>query len=158
MSCQADFLTLYPIFTRISAGPRIQGTLYGFDIEPELIAECNKRARQANVQNAKLSLRDFLAEGSGLDKGSVDYVMLFNILHVEHPLRLLSEARRILSPDGLVAVIHWNYDPSTPRGPSMAIRPRPLDCLTWIKNAGFEVMGGIVNLPPYHYGIIGHLG
>jgi hypothetical protein len=31
----------------------------------------------------------------------------------------------ILAGGGHVAVIHWNYDPQTPRGPPMAIRPRP---------------------------------
>jgi ubiquinone/menaquinone biosynthesis C-methylase UbiE len=53
----------------------------------------------------------------------VDYAMLFNILHAEQPERLLREARRILAPHGLLGIIHWNYDPSTPRGPSMEIRP-----------------------------------
>ena len=46
----------------ILAANHIQGTLYGFDIEPEMIAECERRARQSNVQNAKSSLRDFMGE------------------------------------------------------------------------------------------------
>lgn len=80
--------------------------------------------------------------------------MLFNILHTEDPLRLLHEAWRILSKGGRVAVIHWNYDPETPRGPPMAIRPRPTDCLQWIKKAGFKIENKHIDLPPYHYGIV----
>ena len=45
--------------------------------------------------------------------------------------------------------IHWNYDPSTPRGPSMSIRPRPEDCRDWAEAAGFRLLApGIINLPP----------
>ena len=56
--------------------------------------------------------------GAGLPGESVDYAMLFNILHAEDPQVLLCEARRILRPAGRVAVMHWNHDPNTPRGPS----------------------------------------
>jgi len=44
--------------------------------------------------------------------------MLFNILHAERLGDLLIEARRVLTPEGLLAVTHWNYDACTPRGPA----------------------------------------
>ncbi len=68
---------------------------------------------------------DFIFEGSGLKDQSVNYAMLFNILHAEKPEGLLKEAYRILIPEGKLGVIHWNYDSKTPQGPLMAIRPRP---------------------------------
>ena len=40
-------------------------------------------------------------------------------------LLLLREARRVLEPGGLLGVMHWNYDPATPRGPSMDIGSPP---------------------------------
>jgi ubiquinone/menaquinone biosynthesis C-methylase UbiE len=81
--------------------------------------------------------------------------MLFNILHVEAPIRLLRESMRILKPGGKVAIIHWNYDSTTPRGPAMDIRPRPEQCLAWAEQAGFHLKPpGIQNLPPYHYGMV----
>jgi ubiquinone/menaquinone biosynthesis C-methylase UbiE len=49
---------------------------------------------------------------------------VFNILHAEKPEELLKESYRILKPDGKLSVIHWNYDPETPRGPPITIRPR----------------------------------
>ena len=65
------------------------------------------------------------------------------------------EARRILKPDGLLAVMHWNYDASTPRDPSMTIRPRPESCRAWAIDAGFDLAGPEqIDLPPYHYGIV----
>jgi hypothetical protein len=84
----------------------------------------------------------------------VDYAMLFNILHAERPDVLLREARRALKPGGLLAITHWNYDPSTPRGPSMDVRPRPEQCRDWAIQAGFRLLDpGIIDLPPYHYGM-----
>ena len=47
------------------------------------------------------------------------------------------------------------FDPATPRGPSMGIRPRPEQCREWTRQAGFELIQPHVDLPPYHYGIAG---
>jgi SAM-dependent methyltransferase len=148
-----DFGCGYGTFA-IPAAKRIQGTLHGFDIDPAMIEASKCLAEQENVRNVRLHLHDFVADGTGLDAASVDYVMLFNILHAEDPLRLLREARRILAPGGHAGVIHWNYDPETPRGPPMAMRPRPADCRRWIKAAGFVIERTHIDLPPYHYGIL----
>ncbi len=80
--------------------------------------------------------------------------MLFNILHGEDPVGLLAEAKRNLCPSGLLGVIHWNYDETTPRGPPLDIRPRPEQCLGWAKEAGFTADSDIIDLPPYHYGMV----
>lgn len=84
----------------------------------------------------------------------MDYAMLFNILHAEQPEKLLSEAHRILRPGGILGIMHWNYDPRTPRGPAMDIRPKPEECRAWAKAAGFVIGKRFVDLPPYHYGIV----
>ncbi len=44
--------------------------------------------------------------------------MLFNILHAAESGALLAEARRVLKVGGKLGVMHWNYDPTTPRGPA----------------------------------------
>ena len=51
-------------------------------------------------------------------------------------------------------VIHWRYDPATPRGPNMEIRPRPEQIVSWGLKAGLTVTNAsIIDLPPWHYGI-----
>jgi len=65
---------------------------------------------------------------------------------------LLREVSRILVPDGLLAVMHWNYDEKTPRGPSMATRPRPEDCHKWVSQCDFMEISPTIALPPWHYG------
>jgi predicted methyltransferase len=67
----------------------------------------------------------------------------------------MNEAHRVLKPNGMLAVIHWNYDPATPRGPAMEIRPRPEQCIEWGREAGFRFNErSRYDLPPFHYGLL----
>jgi|ERR1035437_608212 ubiquinone/menaquinone biosynthesis C-methylase UbiE len=143
----------YGTFT-IPAARLIQGIVHGFDIEPEMIKATRVKADSAGLANVSLHLKDFVAAGTGLPDASVGYVMLFNILHAEDPRRLLHEANRILAPGGTVAVMHWISDRPTPRGPSIEIRPTPGDCREWLSGEGFRIEAS-VDLPPYHFGVVG---
>jgi SAM-dependent methyltransferase len=149
-----DFGCGYGTFT-IPAAQMTKGVVYGFDIEAELVEACKSKASEAALTNLNCQQRDFIVDGTGLPDETADYVMLFNILHTEKPLALLQEAYRILNPLGKIGVIHWNYDPTTPRGPSMDIRPRPEQCQAWMQATGFELLTNFIDLPPYHYGITG---
>ncbi len=80
----ADFGCGYGTFT-IPAAKIIAGKIYAFDIEPEMIEAIGRRVKALSLGNVEAILRDFLAKGSGLKDGSVDYVFLFNILHLEKP-------------------------------------------------------------------------
>lgn len=144
----------YGTFT-VPAARVIKGTVYAFDIEQEMVAATSNRADLAGAANIKALLRDTIVDGTGLSASSVDYVMLFNILHHEHPVEILTEAMRILKTGGVVGCVHWNYDSSTPRGPTMDIRPKPEQIREWMASAVFHVGGSAVDLPPYHYGWLG---
>ncbi len=149
-----DFGCGYGTFA-LAAARIITGTVHAIDIEPEMVATTRSKAEAEGLHNVETILRDFVGEGTGLKDQSADYAMLFNILHAENPGVLLTEAFRILRPGGLLAVIHWNFDPTTPRGPSMAIRPRPEQCRDWAEEAGFHLrQSGIIDLPPHHYGLV----
>ncbi len=141
----------YGTFT-IPAARIVRGKVYALDIEPAMIGRVKEKAGASDIGNIVVMLRDFIASGTGLEDESVDYVMLFNILHAEDPVGLLSEAFRVLKPGGKAGVIHWNYDPSTPRGPPMVIRPRPEQCIEWAAKAGFRLESRH-DLKPYHYGL-----
>jgi len=150
-----DFGCGYGTFC-LAAARMIEGSVVGIDIEPEMIERCRQRALDAGLQNTSFVHRDFITEGSGEADASADFVMLFNILHAERPSALLDEARRILVPGGRLAVIHWNHDAATPRGPAMNIRPRPEDCRHWMEAGGFVVDTATFDLPPWHYGLRGN--
>ena len=148
----AEFGCGYGTFT-IPAAKIIKGKIYAFDIEPDMIRMTDEEAKKQGLSNVQSVLRDFMTEGSGLPDESLDYAMLFNILHLENPTVLLREAYQILDKEGKLGIIHWNYDPATPRGPSMDIRPKPEQCIAWAKEAGFTDPERH-DLKPYHYGIV----
>lgn len=149
-----DFGCGYGTFT-IPAARIVRGRVHALDIEAAMVAVTAEKARAAGLGNVLARQCDFVAEGTGLPDASVDYVMMFNILHAEQPLTLLREAFRVLRVGGRLGIMHWNYDPSTPRGPSMAIRPRPEQCRAWAEQAGFRPVGPeLTSLPPYHYGMV----
>lgn len=144
----------YGTFT-IPASQLTCGRVYAIDIEPEMIAITRAKAQALGIQNIELLQRDFVEDRSGLTDNSVDYVMLFNILHAEERLVILHEAKRVLRPNGKLAIIHWNFDASTPRGPNMSIRPKTGQCLAWAEDVGFvPVLSAEIDLPPYHYGLL----
>ena len=152
MTDVAEFGCGYGTFT-IPAARVIKGKIYAFDIEPDMITLTKEEAEKQGLSNVEAIQRDFVAEGTGLPDQSVDYGMLFNILHIEHPEILLKESYRILKPKGKLSIIHWNYNPTTPRGPSMEIRPKPDQCIEWARRAGFADSKQF-DLNPHHYGIV----
>jgi len=148
--CVVDFGCGYGTFS-IPAASIVRGTVYALDVDPKMIEVTREKAER--FRNVKVVKRDFIETGCGLPDAAADYVMVFNILHAEEATVLLCEARRVLKIGGKLGVMHWNYDPSTPRGPSMGIRLRPEQCQALAEKAGFDV-GSLVDLPPYHYGFV----
>jgi SAM-dependent methyltransferase len=144
----------YGTFT-IPAARRITGCVYALDIEPEMISIVAAKTAMSRLANIRPLLRDFVNEGTGLPAGGMAYAMLFNVMHAEESQAMLAEALRVLAPGGLLGIMHWKYDETTPRGPSMEIRPRPEECRDAATAAGFRMLlPGIIDLPPYHYGMV----
>jgi len=148
-----DFGFGYGTFT-IPASKKIKGMIYAYDIEDALNKELESKLKINNITNVISFTRDFISSGTDLQNEEVDYVMLFNILHADESIDILKETFRILKKKGRVGVIHWNYDPSTPRGPSMSVRPKPEALKNMLTKAGFSIIKHSINLPPYHYGIL----
>jgi SAM-dependent methyltransferase len=142
----------YGTFT-IPLARRIRGIVHALDLDPAMVATTAQRAAAAGLANLRASPRDVFADGFGVPPASCDAALLFNILHAEEPVVLLRAARDTVRAGGLVAVIHWRSDVPTPRGPSLAIRPRPAQIATWAVAAGLVADGQSFALPPWHFGI-----
>src|SRR3989338_8323983 len=78
----------YGTFTIPAAGI-IQGKIHALDIEEEMTSATKKEAEKKGLKNVNTLLRDFMKDGTGLHGESVDYVMLFNILHIDDPAIML---------------------------------------------------------------------
>jgi len=149
-----DFGCGYGTFSTIAA-QKISGQVVALEIDENMLNWAKLYAKNHNIKNIEFNQRDFITDGSGLANNSVDYVMLFNILHFEKPIELLKEAYRNLLIGGKLSVIHWNIDPETPRGPPMHMRPSPEQCLQWAKRVGFRLANNeVIDLPPYHFGLL----
>lgn len=138
----------------IPVAERIHGTLFAFDIDPEMVARTAERARAAGLKNVDCRQRDIMEQGFNLSAGSVDAVLLFNILHCESPVIILGQAAHVVREGGSILVIHWRHDARTPRGPDLAIRPRPEQVIAWARaNPSLRAIGRPIDLPPWHYGL-----
>ena len=137
----------------IPASQMIKGKIHAFDIDPEIIKQLQIKIDQLDIKNIDLHLTDFIAEGSGFTDNSMDYVMLFNILHHDNPHQILAEVHRVLKTGQRAGVIHWRSDIPTPRGPKLDIRPTPEQCKQWAIETGFAISKELI-LEPYHFGII----
>ncbi len=144
----------YGLFTE-AAARIVTGCVYALDIDGVMIEATGDKVKSAGIANVIVEQCDFVSDGCGRPDESVSYAMLFNILHIEEPVSLLLESKRVLKPGGKVGVIHWNYDASTPRGPSMNIRPRPEQVRGWLEEAGFQdIRFDPLDCCPYHYGVV----
>lgn len=143
----------YGTFT-IPVARRISGVIEALDIEPALVERTLQRVTAAGLGNVRCEQRDGLRDGLAGDPELRDACLLFNILHCEDPVQLLTAAARAVRPGGWVLVIHWRYDPATPRGPGMGIRPRPEQIAAWATQTSLlELAGTTIDLPPWHYGL-----
>jgi SAM-dependent methyltransferase len=145
----------YGTFT-LAAALRTRGTVTALDIDPEMVAAVEQKARSVNLHNVRAKVRDFVAQGTGLESGTQAHAMIFNLLHLEDPVALLEEALRVLSVGGALSIIHWRSDIPTPRGPSLDIRPRPEQCQAWLAEAGFTHIESVDLRAscPFHFGLI----
>jgi len=143
----------YGTFTLPSA-KRIRGRLYAFDIEKEMVEILLQKLIDQKILNVIVKQRDILVETTGLADESIDYVMLFNILHHTIPSDLMNEAYRILKPEGKIGIIHWRSDIATPRGPDLSIRPRPEHIIEVLDNQKFRIHKSPFILEPFHFGLI----
>jgi SAM-dependent methyltransferase len=130
----------------IPVAKAIKGTLYAYDIDPAMVARTLQKGAGLRIT---AELRDVMEEGFG---GAVDAVLLFNILHCEQPVTLLRHARSVLRKGGEILVIHWRHDIATPRGPALAIRPRPDQIAISGEQSGL-LASDVIDLPPWHYGM-----
>ncbi|MFO0816119.1 MAG: class I SAM-dependent methyltransferase [Gemmatales bacterium] len=127
----------YGTFT-IPAAQLNQGRVLALDIDPVMTQATFEKAQAASLTNIVVLERDFVLQGTGLNDKEAEFVMLFNILHIEQPLKLLKEAWRVLKLGGKLGIVHWRTDVETPRGPSKTIRPSTIQCRNWAEEAGFQ--------------------
>ena len=143
----------YGTFT-IPTAKRINGKVYAFDIDIEMVNFFKAKLSILQINNVILEQRDILTQTTGLADKSVDYVMLFNLLHHDSPQDFFNECYRILKVNAKIGIIHWRSDIPTPRGPDLSIRPTPEQLIEWIDKTKFRIHKKPFLIKPYHFGLI----
>ena len=86
-----------------------QGCLVAMDLSSGYIEQVSKKVRNENMKSVRVVKRNAL--DTGLNSASIEKVLLFGV--IPFPLlalnRLLPEMRRVLKPDGTLAV--WLFPP-----------------------------------------------
>jgi len=141
--CGPGYLTL-PAAERAGAG----STVYGVDVQAELLEVCRRRADDAGLRNVQTVLS---VDGAvPLPDGTADRILISLVLHeIEDPIAFLLEARRLLAPKGSIAIIELvkrEYPHGGPSGP----RVSPEDVARFASNAGL-VTGVPSALNEHHY-------
>jgi len=138
----------------------LQGEVYAIDLDPEML----RIARQAVADTGAPDCT--WIEGDARDMvrmvaRKVDVVLIANTFHgVPEQVEMARDAQEVLKPGGRFIVINWHDRPreQTPvlgqaRGPREALRMSPEDVRKVVEPSGPGFVK-VVELPPYHYGII----
>ena len=90
-----------------------EGQLISVDIQPEMIAQVEKRVQQAGLTNVETHVAD--AYHLPLEDESVDRAFLVAVLpEIPDQARALAELRRVLKPDGVLSITEDFFDPDYP--------------------------------------------
>ena len=84
------------------------GDVLGVDASDEVIAQARATAGERGADNVRFAVGDIYALAA--DDGSFDVVHAHQVLqHLREPVRALSELRRVLRPEGVLAVRDSDY-------------------------------------------------
>ena len=130
------------------------GKVIGIDVRADMLDEVQNKAKQNNLGDIIQTMRSNIENtpGSTLPEKSVDWVLVANILHQSDPVKILTEAHRIVAANGHVAVVEWETL-STPFGPPSDQR-RQEDEIKSIGESVGLVYSKSFSPSPYHFGLI----
>ena len=146
--CGAGYFAI-PLARRVGKG----GMIYAVDVMEPALESVRGRAKVFSILNIE-TLRGNLEKdtGSGIEAGSLDMVLLANILfQSELKNDILKEAKRVLKKTGKIVVIEWNSDASLGPGAGYRISKENLKDLA--KEAEF-VLEKEFNAGSSHYGLV----
>lgn len=142
----------FPLAQKVAKG----GVVYAIDIlnsKLETVASFAKLNGLNNIITRRANLE--IAEGSKLQKESVDWVILVNMLfqnNSEGRKKIMQESKRVLKKGGNILVIEWDKDKST-IGPEKSLRISKDEMIRIAREYGLGIATEIP-VSDFHYGLI----
>jgi len=128
-----------------------KGIVYAVDASSEAIAVLKRKATAEGLGN--LTVKAGEAEETIFCDACADIVFFGIVLHdFSDPARVLSNAKRMLKPDGRLVDLDWKKEPME-LGPPLAIRFSEHQAFRMIESAGFKIVD-VRQSGPYHYVVI----
>lgn len=142
----------YTIAAARALGP--SGLVYAIDVQPALLRRVKNLAASEGLQNVEILTGDVtLPKGSGLPSGSIDVVIVANVLfQIEDKKALVRETKRVLMDGGRALVVDWE-DSFGGMGPTPSHVVKKDDAQAFFMNNGFKLVRTI-NAGSHHYGFI----
>jgi ubiquinone/menaquinone biosynthesis C-methylase UbiE len=98
------------------------GKVFAIDLQPEMLDLLRKTLEGTDAPH-NISLLQGTAETTTLPQASCDLVFIANVWHeVPDHAAALREFRRVLRPDGALAIVDWRPDTEHPPGPPIEHR------------------------------------
>jgi ubiquinone/menaquinone biosynthesis C-methylase UbiE len=114
---------------KAARGTEPGGTLVAVDIQPQMIAEIERKVREAGLTNVETHVAS--AYELPLDDESIDRAFMVTVLpEIPDRQRALVELRRVLKPDGVLSITEEFLDPDYPLARTT---------IRWAEKAGFEL-------------------
>jgi ubiquinone/menaquinone biosynthesis C-methylase UbiE len=130
-----------------------QGRVYAADTSKERIATLRRAAETQDLDQIEAFVAD-VTEKVPLPGTIADVCLVANVLHgfVEDGtiLGALREIRRLLKPEGVLAVLEFKKDVERPPGPPLSIRLSPDELEALLRKHGFELKS-TTEVGSFHY-------
>ncbi len=127
-----------------------EGTVYAVDSEEAKLAATMSIVGQFGNKNVRVVKADLTKPLLDIPEGSVDLVIISNILHnVKDRMSLIKNAYRVLSSDSGVLIVEWKKG-LTPIGPPIAKRVDQTAIDIMMMQAGFQKVKEL-EADGYHY-------
>ena len=124
------------------------GKIYGVDLQPGMLAELVKNAKDNGISNVEPILGE--PADPKLPAGQIDLILMVDVYHeVSQPQAMLRKIRQALKPDGRLVLLEYRAeDPSIPINPEHKMTVDQVR--REIEPEGFRLLDPIETLPRQH--------
>jgi ubiquinone/menaquinone biosynthesis C-methylase UbiE len=133
-----------------------QGKVYAFDASEERLAPLKDTIRERDLANIEAFVDD-VTQHISVEDNWIDVCLMANVFHeivekgtIEDGLR---EVRRVLKPDGILAVVDFRKDVEGSHGPPLSVRLSPEEVEGIVGRYDFKKERS-VHVGLYHYLVV----
>ena len=115
----------------------VEGKVYAVDLQPAMLAKLREKLTEPDAP-CNIELVPGEACKTSLPSKCADVVLIANVWHeLEDQTVALQEVARLLAPGGVLALLDWRADMSSPPGPPSDHRLRAADVVQFLAKSGW---------------------